>query len=80
MASAWHWVTIGTADMEVALPGHSLRGDFEACGPAITPENLRAYLNEAKAQSSDYYVGMLVDDLLAEVDERYPTQVGVTDG
>ena len=64
----------------VALPRHSLRGDFEACGPAIPPEDLRAYLNEAKGQSSDYYVGMLVDDLLAEVEERYTTQVGVTDG
>ena len=64
----------------VALPRHSLRGDFEACGPAIPPEDLRAYLNEAKAQSRDYYVGMLVDDLLAEVDERYPTPVGVIDG
>ena len=59
---------------------HSLRGDFEACGPAISPEDLRAYLNEAKAQSSDYYVGMLVDDLLVEVDARYPTPVGATDG
>jgi len=64
----------------VALPRHSLRGDFEACGPAISPVNLRAYLNEAKAQSNDYYVGMLVDDLLAEVDERYPTSGGVTNG
>jgi hypothetical protein len=64
----------------VALPRHSLRGDFEACGPAISPEDLRAYLYEAKAQSNDYCVGMLVDDLLAEVDERYPMQVGETDG
>ena len=64
----------------VALPRHSLRGDFEVCGPAIPPEDLRAYLNEAKTQSSDYYVGMLVDDLLVEVDERSPTTVGVTDG
>ena len=64
----------------VALPRHSLRGDFEACGPAISPEDLRAYLNEAKAQSNDYYVGMLVDDLLVGVDERYPTPVGATDG
>ena len=64
----------------VALPRHSLRGDFEVCGPALAPEALRAYLNEAKAQSNDYYVGMLVDDLLAEVDERYPTSAGVTDG
>ena len=64
----------------IALPRHSLRGDFEACGPAIPPEDLRAYLNEARAQSRDYYVGMLVDDLLAEVDERYPTIVGAPDG
>ena len=64
----------------VALPRQGLRGDFEACGPAISPGDLRAYLNEAKAQSNDYFVGMLVDDLLAEVEERYVTQVGVTDG
>ena len=64
----------------VALPRHSLRGDFEACGPVIPPEDLRAYLNEAKAQSNDYYVGMLVDDLLAEVDERYPAEPGASDG
>ena len=64
----------------VALPRHSMRGDFEACGPAIPPEDLRAYLDEAKAQSNDYYVGMLVDDLLAEVDERYPAELGASDG
>ena len=64
----------------VALPRHSLRGDFEACGPVIPPEDLRAYLNEAKARSNDYYVGMLVDDLLAEVDERYPAEPGASDG
>ena len=64
----------------VALPRHSLRGDFTACGPAISAEDLRAYLYEAKAQSSDYYVGMLVDDLLGEIGNRYPTPVGATDG
>lgn len=64
----------------VALSRHSLRGDFEACGLAIPPEVLRAYLSEAKAQSSDYCEGMLVDDLLAQVDEHYPIAVGVTDG
>jgi tetratricopeptide (TPR) repeat protein len=64
----------------VALPRHSMRGDFEACGPVIPPEDLRAYLNEAKARSNDYYVGMLVDDLLAEVDERYPAEPGASDG
>ena len=56
----------------VALPRHSLRGDFAACGPAIVAADLRAYLHEAKRQSSDYYVGMLVDDLLLQVDARYP--------
>ena len=64
----------------VALPRHSLQGDFEACGAAISPADLRFYLNEAKAQSNDYYVGMLVDDLLADVDQRYPTPIGMTDG
>ncbi len=64
----------------VALPRQALRGDFEACGPAIRPDVLRAYLSEAKAQSNDYYVGMLVDDLLAEVDKRYPAVPGVNDG
>ena len=64
----------------VALPRHSLHGDFEACGPAIPPQDLRAYLNEGKAQSNDYYLGMLVDDLLAEVDERYPAELGASDG
>ena len=44
------------------------------------PDDLRAYLNEAKARSSDYYVGMVVDDLLAEVDERCPAPIGMTDG
>ena len=49
-----------------------LRGDFAACGPELTPEAMRAYLNEAKALSNDYYVGMLVDDLLEAVDAEYP--------
>lgn len=56
----------------VALPRQSLRGDFAACGPELTPEAMRAYLNEAKALSNDYYVGMLVDDLLEAVDAEFP--------
>ena len=56
----------------VALPRQSLRGDFAACGPELTAEAMRAYLNEAKALSNDYYVGMLVDDLLEAVDAEYP--------
>jgi tetratricopeptide (TPR) repeat protein len=54
----------------VALPRHYMRGDFAECGVKIPEEDLRAYLNEAKSLSSDYYVGMLVEDLLTEL-ERY---------
>ncbi len=56
----------------VALPRHYMRGDFESCSASLTPADLRAYLHEADSLSSDYYVGMLVEDLLAEVDRRYP--------
>ena len=34
MASAWHWVTIGTADMEVALDFWSGRLGFECVARA----------------------------------------------
>ncbi len=54
----------------VSLPRHYLRGDFDTCGVEIADEDLRAYLEEAREQSSDYYVGMLVEDLLAELDRR----------
>ena len=56
----------------VALPRQSLRGDFATCGSALTPSAMRAYLNEAKVLSNDYYVGMLVDDLLEAVDAETP--------
>ena len=55
----------------VALPRHYMRGDFAACEADISAADLRAYLREAGRISSDYYVGMLVEDLLAEVDRRY---------
>ena len=55
----------------VALPRHYMRGDFAACEADIPAADLRAYLREAGSISSDYYVGMLVEDLLAEVDRRY---------
>ena len=51
----------------VSLPRHYLRGDFDACGVEIPTADLRAYLEEAKKVSSDYYVGMLVDELLAKL-------------
>jgi len=56
----------------VSLPRHYMRGDFAACDLELSAADLRDYLNEAKQQSSDYYVGMLTNDLLAEVDRRYP--------
>lgn len=52
----------------VALPRHYLRGDFDACGVELTEADLRAYLNEARRVSNDYYVGMLVEELLARLD------------
>ncbi|MDJ0655210.1 MAG: VOC family protein [Xanthomonadales bacterium] len=54
----------------VALPRHTLRGDFDACGQDFSADDLRAYLNEAKTVSAgDYYVGLLADELLAKVDQ-----------
>ena len=55
----------------VALPKHYMQGDFNDCGVTIPPEDLRAYLEQAKTVSSgDYYVGLLVDELLEELDAR----------
>lgn len=54
----------------VALPRHYLNGDFAECGVQLSDAELRAYLNEAKQASDDFYVGMLVDELLA----RLPAQ------
>ena len=51
----------------ISLPRHYLRGDFDECGVEIPAADLRAYLEEAKRVSSDYYVGMLADELLADI-------------
>lgn len=51
----------------VSLPRHYLRGDFAECGVDIPAADLRAYLEEARAVSGDYYVGLLVDELLEKV-------------
>lgn len=56
----------------VSLPRHYLRGDFAACGVQITDADLLAYLDEAKSVSNDYYVGMLVDELIAKVGSSGP--------
>ncbi len=47
----------------VSLPRHYLRGDFDQCNKTISDADLAAYLDEADKISSDYYVGMLVEDI-----------------
>lgn len=54
----------------VALPRHYMRGDFDDCGVDLPAADLIAYLEEAASQSDDYYVGMLVEDLLVEARAR----------
>lgn len=51
----------------VALPRHTMAGDFDDCGREIPTADLRAYLERAGELSSDYYVGMLVEELLEDV-------------
>lgn len=53
----------------ISLPRHYLDGDFAKCDVKLSNSDLRAYLNEAKTVSDDYYVGMLVEELLAQVPE-----------
>ena len=53
----------------VALPRHTIRGTFDSCDVDISKQDLKTYLDEAKTLSSDFYVNMLVDDLLVEVQE-----------
>lgn len=52
----------------VALPRHEMRGDFSSCGLVLPPAELRAYLQQARRESDDFYVGMLVEDMLGELD------------
>lgn len=53
----------------VSLPRHYMRGDFAECEGTISNDDLRAYLQQALAESGgDYYVGMLVADLLTELE------------
>jgi tetratricopeptide (TPR) repeat protein len=51
----------------VALPRHYMRGEFDECGVEIPADELRAYLEEAGRMSDDFYVDMLVEDLLREL-------------
>jgi tetratricopeptide (TPR) repeat protein len=53
----------------VSLPRHYMRGDFADCEGTLSKDDLRAYLQQAIAESGgDYYVGMLVADLLTELE------------
>lgn len=47
----------------VSLPRHYMRGDFDRCNVDFSKADLLAYLAEAEKLSSDYYVGMLIEDL-----------------
>ncbi len=44
-----------------------MQGDFDDCGVDIPVSDLRAYLERADELSSDYYVGMLIEELLEDV-------------
>lgn len=52
----------------ISLPRQYIRGDFATCDLDISAAELRAYLERARTVSDDYYVGMLVMDLLDELD------------
>lgn len=51
----------------VALPRAYMRGDFGSCGVTISDDDLKAYLEEAQSLTTDFYIGMLIEDLLAKV-------------
>ena len=51
----------------IALPRHYMRGEFADCGVEIPEVELQAYLEMAMEISSDFYVDMLAEDLLAEL-------------
>ncbi len=54
----------------VSLPRHYMRGDFDACNVTISNADLGAYLSAAKELASDYYAGMLVEELLEDLAAR----------
>ena len=58
----------------VSLPYHYLRGDFDDCGVELSEGDLRAYLDEAKRLTGDYYVGLLVAELEAKLDVRFSSK------
>ncbi len=58
---------LGRLAAQVALPRHYMRGDFEECGVEIPNAELQGYLNAAADQTSDFYAGMLIEDLKTEL-------------
>ncbi|MEQ8433507.1 MAG: hypothetical protein RIA71_04645 [Oceanicaulis sp.] len=55
----------------VGFPHYALMGVFDACGavPAVDTAEMLGFLDEAEARSSDYYQGLLVDQLRARLIE-----------
>lgn len=47
----------------VALPRHTLNGDFDGCPQPVSPDDMAAMLAEAEKLSSDYYTSMLIEVL-----------------
>lgn len=58
---------LGRLAAQVALPRHYMRGDFDACGVDIPKGELAGFLDAAAAQTSDFYTGMLIEDLQTEL-------------
>ncbi len=56
----------------VALPRHYMRGDFSSCDVVVNKEDIGAFLDEAKRQTDDFYVGMLIEDLQMELSQWQP--------
>ena len=58
---------LGRMAAQVALPRHYMRGDFDSCGVEIPDSELAGYLDDAAAQTSDFYTSMLIEDLKTEL-------------
>lgn len=52
----------------VALPYHTLRGDFDDCDGVPSSETLSDYLSRAAQNTNDYYASLLIDELSVKLD------------
>lgn len=59
---------LGRMAAQVGLPRHYMRGDFDSCGVEIPKAELAGFLDDADAQTSDYYTSMLIEDLQTELE------------